>query len=90
MPTLLLGHLALPELHDDVHRTDAVAYIIGEVRADPKAGTDASLTIVSDFNGTLGIEPIGEDDILNGGVDTKFTVASDDLLWDLRYRGAGW
>ena len=43
VPVVFRRHLALPELHDDVHRTDTIADVIGEVRADTEAGTDTPL-----------------------------------------------
>ena len=55
MPALLLGHLTLPELHDDIHRTDTVAHVVGEVRTDTEARSDTALTIVSDLDSSLGI-----------------------------------
>ena len=68
MPTFLLCHLALPELHDDVHRADTIADVIGEVRADTEAGTDTALAIVGDLDSALRIETIREDDVLDGGI----------------------
>jgi hypothetical protein len=55
MPALLLGHLTLPELHDDIHRTDAVAHVVREVRADTEARSDTAPAIVSDLDSSLGI-----------------------------------
>ena len=94
IPALLLCHLALPELHDDVHRAHTIADVIGEVRADAEAGTDTPLAIVGDLDSALRIEAIGEDDVLDGGVYAQLSVASDDFLRELegipRCRGAGW
>ena len=58
VPTLLLGHLTLPQLHHDIQRTDVVAHIVGEVRTDTKGSTDTPLAVVCYLDGTLGVKTI--------------------------------
>ena len=90
IPSLLLCHLALPELHDDVHRAHTIADVIGEVRADTEAGTDTPLAIVGDLDSALRIETIREDDVLDGGVYAQLSVASDDFLRELEGSPLSW
>ena len=68
-----LSNLSCNELDDDVHRADAVE-IVGEVGADAKRWLHILLSFLLQGDGTVGVEGVGEDDLLRFRVNAQAPV----------------